>query len=59
MGTKIDRRDFLALMGIGGVGAATVGCHQPDFNEKWVPWVEPVAGTIPYHSRYYATTTRE
>jgi len=59
MANKIDRREFLALMGLGGA-AATVGCGSgPDFSETWVPWVEPVAGTIPYVPDYYATTTRE
>jgi molybdopterin-containing oxidoreductase family iron-sulfur binding subunit len=59
MGTKIDRRDFLALMGLGGVGAATVGCYQPPLNESWKTWVEPVAGMIPYVPNYFATTTRD
>ncbi|MDJ0839261.1 MAG: 4Fe-4S dicluster domain-containing protein [Acidobacteriota bacterium] len=59
MANKIERREFLALMGLGGA-AATVGCgSSPKFEETWVPWVEPVAGTIPYVPNYYATTTRE
>ena len=60
MGNKIERRDFLALMGIGGA-AATMSCGQPTdyFEEKWTPWIEPVEGNIPYVPRHYATTTRE
>ena len=60
MGNKIDRRDFLALMGLGGATAATVGCgSSPNFDETWKPWVEPVEGSIPYQPNYYATTTHE
>lgn len=59
MGTKIDRRDFLALMGLGGVGAATVGCYQPPLTENWKTWVEPVTGMIPYVPNIFATTTRD
>jgi len=57
MANKIDRRDFLALMGMGGA-AATVGCGSaPNFDETWKPWVSPVAGSVPYVPNYYATTT--
>lgn len=59
MGTKIDRRDFLALMGLSGVGAATVGCYQPQLTENWKTWVEPVAGMIPYVPTVFATATRD
>lgn len=60
MGNKIDRRDFLALMGLSGAGAVTMSCGDaPNYDEKWHPWVEPVAGTLPYVPKYYATTTRE
>ncbi len=60
MGNKIDRRDFLALMGLGGAGAVTMSCGDaPNYDEKWQPWVEPVDGMLPYVPKYYATTTRE
>lgn len=60
MGTQMKRRDFLALMGISGATAATVGCSgQGIGDEKWQPWVEPVANSIPYVPTYYATTTRD
>lgn len=60
MGNKIERRDFLALMGLGGAAVAT-SCGKPKdyFEEKWTPWVEPVAGAAPYEPQYYATTTGE
>lgn len=59
MGNKIERRDFLALMGLSGAAAA-LNCGQgPNYDETWKPWVEPVAGTIPYVPNYYATTTAE
>ncbi len=60
MGHKIDRRDFLSLMGLGGAAAVTLSCgNSPNFDEKWHPWVEPVEGTIPYVPNFYATTTHE
>ncbi len=60
MGNKIDRRDFLALMGLGGAAVAT-SCGKPKdyFEEKWHPWVEPVTGVVPYEPQYYATTVSE
>lgn len=57
MSKKIERRDFLALMGLGGA-AATIGCGKQT-EETWRPWVEPVEGDLPYVPRHYATTTRE
>ncbi len=62
MGNKIDRRDFLALMGLSGATAATLSCGSQApgfFDETWRPWAEPVEGTIPYVPDYYATATRE
>ncbi len=65
MAKKINRRDFLGLMGLGGVAAATLSCdYQPTdyeegFDETWKPWVEPVEGDIPYVPRYYATSVPE
>ncbi|CAM2066939.1 4Fe-4S dicluster domain-containing protein [Sulfidibacter corallicola] len=65
MANKINRRDFLGLMGLGGVGAATLSCdlsptdYEEGFDEKWKPWVDPIAGEVPYVPRYYATTTSE
>jgi len=60
MGTQMKRRDFLALMGLSGATAATIGCSgHGTGDEKWHPWVEPVANSIPYVPSYYATTTRE
>lgn len=60
MANKINRRDFLALMGAGGAAAATISCgSKPNYDETWHPWLEPVDGTIPYVPRYYATSTRE
>ncbi|CAM2007341.1 4Fe-4S dicluster domain-containing protein [Acanthopleuribacter pedis] len=65
MAKKIKRRDFLGLMGLGGVAAATLSCdYQPTdyeegFDEVWKPWVEPVDGEIPYVPRFYATSLPE
>ena len=60
MANKIDRREFMTLMGLGGAAAATMSCGGgPNYDEHWHPWVEPVEGTIPYVPRYYATTSRE
>lgn len=60
MAHKIDRRDFLSLMGLGGAAAVTMSCSDsPNFDETWHPWVEPVEGTIPYLPNFYATTTHE
>ena len=59
MANKIDRREFLTLMGLGGA-AATMSCGKaPEFAETWKPWVEPVEGAIPYIPQYYATSLRE
>lgn len=60
MSNKINRRDFLAVMGLAGAGAATMSCSDPkSFEEKWHPWVEPVNNELPYVPRYFATTTPE
>jgi len=60
MGSKIDRRDFLALMGLGGTAAATMSCGNSGyFDETWAPWTDPVEGSIPYVPDYYATAVRE
>jgi len=59
MGNKIERRDFLALMGLSGAAVALNCGEGPNYDETWKPWVEPVAGTIPYEPNYYATTTAE
>ena len=60
MANKINRRDFLALMGAGGAAAATISCgSKPNYDETWKPWLSPVDGTIPYVPRYYATATAE
>jgi len=54
----IKRRDFLALMGLGGA-AATLSCNEDKFTEKWDPWVHPVEGMLPGKPWHYATATRE
>ncbi|MCB1049125.1 MAG: 4Fe-4S dicluster domain-containing protein [Acidobacteria bacterium] len=58
MKSTIERRDFLALMGLTGA-AATLGCNEKASEEHWKPWVEPVEGIIPYTAKHYATASRE
>ncbi|GAC1649886.1 MAG: TAT-variant-translocated molybdopterin oxidoreductase [Gemmatimonadaceae bacterium] len=56
--TPVRRRDFLKVLGAGGVAAATVGC-QTDKIEKLIPYVVSPDNTVPGVSNYYVTTCRE
>jgi molybdopterin-containing oxidoreductase family iron-sulfur binding subunit len=58
MKSTIERRDFLALMGLSGAVAA-IGCDEKAGQEQWKPWLEPVEGMVPYTAKHYATASRE
>jgi molybdopterin-containing oxidoreductase family iron-sulfur binding subunit len=55
MGNGIQRRDFLKVLGVSGVGAA--GCAKTP--EKLIPYVIPSEDIVPGISTWYRTTCRE
>lgn len=54
----VMRRDFLKVLGVGGVAATAVGCYS-DQVEKLIPYVSSPDNTVPGVSTYYASTCRE
>ena len=54
----VKRRDFLKVLGVGGVAATAVGCYS-DQVEKLIPYTTSPDQTVPGVSTYYASTCRE
>jgi Fe-S-cluster-containing dehydrogenase component len=54
----VKRRDFLKVLGVGGVAATAVGCYS-DQVEKLIPYTSSPDQTVPGVSTYYASTCRE
>lgn len=60
--TKIDRRNFLKVLGIGGAGAALAGCDMPSYvtleegEEKVYSYLAPEEYMIPGIGVWYAST---
>jgi anaerobic selenocysteine-containing dehydrogenase/Fe-S-cluster-containing dehydrogenase component len=54
----VKRRDFLKVIGVGGVAATAVGCYS-DQVEKLIPYTTSPDQTVPGVSTYYASTCRE
>lgn len=60
--TKIERRDFLKLLGLGGAGAALAGCDMPstvtleEGEEKVYSYLAPEEYVIPGIGVWYAST---
>ena len=58
MGEGIQRRDFLKVVGAGGVGAGMFGCSTEEV-EKLLPYVVPPEDITPGVATWYATTCGE
>ena len=68
-GNKVNRRDFLKIMGWGGAGAAGAaalsGCDMPSYitleqgKENVIPYVIPEEYAIPGIGVWYASTCRQ
>jgi len=62
MTTKIDRRNFLKVLGLGGAGAALVGCDMPSYatmeegEEQVFSYLAPEEYMIPGIGVWYAST---
>ena len=62
MSNKVNRRDFLKIMGWGGVGATLAGCDMPSYitleegKEKVMSYVVPEEYAIPGVGVYFAST---
>lgn len=62
---EIDRRDFLKVMGVGGVAATVTGCDMPSYitqeegAEEVVPYLSPEEYVIPGVGVWYASTCRQ
>ena len=55
-----SRRDFLKVMGVSGVGAATfTACGPPDFADKLIPHLVQEEGITPGVSETYATVIHD
>lgn len=60
--TKIDRRSFLKVLGLGGAGAALAGCDMPSYvtleegEEKVYSYLAPEEYVIPGIGVWYAST---
>ena len=60
--TKIDRRNFLKVLGLGGAGAALAGCDMPSYvtseegAEKVYSYLAPEEYVIPGVGVWYAST---
>lgn len=60
--TKIDRRNFLKVLGLGGAGAALAGCDMPSYvtseegAEKVYSYLAPEEYVIPGIGVWYAST---
>mgnify|MGYP003347281947 FL=1 len=54
----VKRRDFLKVLGVGGVAATAVGCYS-DQVEKLIPYTTSPDQTVPGVSTYYPSTCRE
>lgn len=60
--TKIDRRNFLKVLGLGGAGAALAGCDMPSYvtleegEEKIYSYLSPEEYVIPGIGVWYAST---
>lgn len=60
--TKIDRRNFLKVLGLGGAGAALAGCDMPSYvtleegEEKVYSYLAPEEYVIPGVGVWYAST---
>ncbi len=52
---RTSRRDFLKVVGVGGVGAATFACGPPDFADRLIPHLVQEDGITPGVSDVYAT----
>ena len=65
MSNKVNRRDFLKIMGWGGVGATLAGCDMPSYvtleqgKEKVMSYVVPEEYVIPGVGVYYASTCQQ
>ncbi len=65
MSSKINRRDFLKIMGWSGVGAALAGCDMPSYvtleegRETVTSYVHPEEFVIPGIAVYYASTCQQ
>jgi len=54
----VRRREFLKVLGAGGVATAAIGCSS-DRVEKLIPYLNHPDETVPMVSNYYASTCRE
>lgn len=59
---KLDRRDFLKVMGVGGVAASVAACDGPSYitseqgAEQVIPYLSPEEYVIPGKGVWYAST---
>ncbi len=58
MGNGMERRDFLKVVGVAGVGAGLSGCSTASA-EKLIPYVVPPEDILPGMATWYRTTCRE
>jgi anaerobic selenocysteine-containing dehydrogenase len=58
MADGMNRRDFLAVIGVTGAGVATAACGG-DQPETFLPYVRPPEDVVPGVASYYTTTCRE
>jgi len=62
MATKIDRRNFLKVLGLGGAGAALAGCDMPSYatleegEEQVFSYLAPEEYMVPGIGVWYAST---
>ncbi len=58
MGDGMERRDFLKVVGVAGVGAGLAGCSSGK-PEKLLPYVVPPEEILPGMATWYRTTCQE
>src|SRR3990170_2339566 len=59
MADRIERRDFLKVLGVAGGGAALAGCSPEGSAEKLIPYVVQPEEIVPGVATWYRTTCRE
>ncbi|MHC5004640.1 MAG: 4Fe-4S dicluster domain-containing protein [Planctomycetota bacterium] len=58
-GNGTSRRDFLKVLGVGGAGAAAIGCGPPDFADTLITQLVQPEEVIPGRNDTYATALGE